>query len=273
MIKLPFSDTLGETFRFFFANLPLFFHLVTIPWIISVSIRVIGNLALPDDEAMLAALIEKLADIVPTTMFMVAWMRVVLLGPNNGDRLPGLGWSGRETAFLIHLVQVAGVTFALMATFMLMLGGLDPTALRTGTDPEAVKRQALAAPLAAGIITSFILALRVSWGLAATTVDIPFSPRLSWTYGRGNGWTIIGILFLVGFVGAIVSLIVLVIAGGVVKGIFGAGMGAAVVAWTVGILAAYGSNALTATAQAVIFRRLLAWREGKALPAPVEAQS
>ena len=45
-------------------------------------------------------------------------------------------------------------------------------------------------------MVSMLLALRVSYGLAATAVDVPFSPRLSWAYGRGNGWTIIGALFL-----------------------------------------------------------------------------
>ena len=33
MTKLPFGEVLSESFSFFFANLRLFFHLVTIPWI------------------------------------------------------------------------------------------------------------------------------------------------------------------------------------------------------------------------------------------------
>ena len=45
--------------------------------------------------------------------------RVVLLGPERVERLPGLGWSARETAFLLHLIKVAGVTFVLIAAFML----------------------------------------------------------------------------------------------------------------------------------------------------------
>ena len=52
---------------------------------------------------------------------------------------------------------------------------------------------------------SALLALRVSYGLAATAVDVPFSPRLSWAYGRGNGWTIIGMLFLIFFAGAVAT--------------------------------------------------------------------
>lgn len=266
MIPLAFGDVVSESFRFFFANLRLFFHLVTIPWILSIAIRVIGSLVMPDDDIVFGALIEKTLDVLPTTMFMVAWLRVTLLGSQRLDRLPGLGWSPRETAFLVHLVQVAGITFALMATMMLMLGTLDPQTLRAGTDPDVARRQALAAPLAAGVVTSFVLALRVSWGLAGTAVDVPFSPRLSWAYGRGNGWTIIGILFLLGFTGAVVATIVMLVVASVMRGIFGPGLGVATVGWTAAILASYAGNAVMATAQAIIFRNLLAWREGKPLP-------
>jgi hypothetical protein len=266
MIKLAFGDVISESFRFFFGNLRLFFHLVTIPWTLSVAIRVFGSLVMSDDETILAALVEKTVDILPVSIFLVAWMRVTLLGSQRLDRLPGTGWSARETAFLVHLVQVAGVTFALMATMMLMLGSLDPQALRTGIDPEVAQRQALAAPLAAGVIVSFLLALRVSWGLAGTAVDVPFSPRLSWAYGRGNGWTIVGILFLLGFTGAVVSTIVMLLVASIMRGIFGPGLGVATVGWTAAILASYAGNAVTATAQAIIFRNLLAWREGKPLP-------
>ena len=42
VVKLQFSEVLTESFGFFFANLRLFFHIVTIPWIISLAIRIIG---------------------------------------------------------------------------------------------------------------------------------------------------------------------------------------------------------------------------------------
>ena len=36
------GEVLAEGFGFFFANTRLFFHLVTIPWIMSIAIRAIG---------------------------------------------------------------------------------------------------------------------------------------------------------------------------------------------------------------------------------------
>ena len=41
--KLSFSAILSQSFRFFFANLRIFFHLVTIPWILSLVLRIGGS--------------------------------------------------------------------------------------------------------------------------------------------------------------------------------------------------------------------------------------
>jgi hypothetical protein len=269
--RLSFGEVLSESFGFFFANIRLFFHLVTIPWIASIVIRVAGGLLAV--ESAVAALVEKAVDVLPTVMFVVAWQRVVLLGPERVDRLPGLGWSPRESAYLGHLLKVAGMTFLLMAVFMITVWPIEPGSLRPGAaiDPETARRYALAGPLAFGFIISLLLALRVSFGLAATAVDVPFSPRLSWAYSRDNAWPIIGALFLVYFGGAFVTAVVALLTHGVMRGVFGAREAAAVVSSTVAILVAYGTIAMTATVQAVVFRRLLAWREGAALPAPSQS--
>ena len=265
-MRLSLSQVLSESFGFFFANLRLFFDLVTIPWIMSIAIRMIGGLM--SIESPLGAMIEKAVDVVPTAMFVVAWQRVVLLGPHRIDRLPGLGWSSRETAWLVHLLKVAGMTFVLMAVFMMTVGPMDPRALQAGAaiDPDMARRYALAGPLAFGFIVSMLLALRVSYGLAATAVGVPFSPRFSWAHSRGNAWPIIGTLFVVYFGGAFVTALIALLTHGVMRGVLQADEAAAVVSWAVAILASYGVIALTATVQAVIFRRLFAWREGVGLP-------
>jgi hypothetical protein len=108
--------------------------------------------------------------------------------------------------------------------------------------------------------------LRVSFGLAATAVDVPFSPRLSWAYSRGNSWTIIAALFLSFFLSALVTAMSMLIVYGLLLGLFSAPQGAAIAAWTVAILVSYAGAGLVATVQAVIFRKLLDWREGKPLP-------
>ena len=210
-------------------------------------------------------LVEWAIDVIPTTMFMVGWMRLVLLGPQRIERLPGLGWSRRETAFLVHLIQVAGITFVLIAAFTLTLGTIDITMLgKVQPDPEAMRREAMAAPLGTGFIASAVLALRVSFGLAASAVDVAWSPRRSWAYGRGNSWPIIASLFLIMVAGAFAKSVAVIVPLALMRDL-GADTAAAVVTWTIAILVSYAGAALVATAQAVIFRRLTQWREGVTL--------
>jgi hypothetical protein len=266
-VKLGFGEVLSESFEFFFTRLRLFFHLVTVPWIISLLLRIAG--AAVTEESLPIVLAEKALDVIPTVMFMVAWIRVVLLGPGRVDRLPGLAWSARETAFLAHLLKVAGITFLLIAAFTLTVGTIDPAALGGGPiDPELARREALAAPLGTGFIVSALLALRVSFGLAASAIDVPFTPRHSWAYSRGSAWTIIGALFVIFFASAVATAIGALVPFAVLRGLLGTDIAAAVVTWTVAILISYAGTAIAATAQAIIFRRLTAWRDGVPLAPP-----
>lgn len=259
-MRLSVGEILAESFAFFFSRLRLFFHLVTVPWILSLLLRVaLGALAEP---TLMSSLVEKAIDVIPTTMFAVAWMRVVLLGPERIDRPPGLAWSPRETAFLVHLLKVAGITFVLLMAMLLVVGPIDPMTLGRGAaDAEAAQRESMATPLGAGFIASFLLALRVSFGLAASAVDLPWSPRRSWAYGRGNSWPIIASLFLVLLAGSAANAVAIVVPLSLIHRL-GAETAATIVTWTIAILVSYGGTALLVTALAVIFRRLTKWREG-----------
>jgi hypothetical protein len=260
-MRLTVAEILTDSFGFFFARLALFFHLVTLPWILSLLLK-IATWALGGMDDLVSALAEKAVDVIPAVMFSVAWMRVVLLGPRRVERLPGLGWSARETAFLVHLVKVAGITFLLLAGVLLVVGPFDPAMLgRTPADPEAMRREAMATPLAVGLIVSFLLALRVSFGLAATAVDLVWSPRRSWTWGRGNAWPIIASLFVVVLAGQLATAVAIIVPLSLARS-FGADTAAAIVTWTLAILVSYAGTALLATTQAMIFRRLTKWREG-----------
>lgn len=259
-MRLSVGEILSESFGFFFARLGLFFHLVTIPWILSLLLRVAVSSV--TEPTIMSGLVEKALDVIPTTMFVVAWIRVVLLGSQRVDRLPGLGWSARETVFVGHLLQVAGITFVLLAGMFLVIGPIDPMMLGRGpADAETARREAMATPLGAGFIASFLLALRVSFGLAASAVDLPWSPRRSWAYGRGNSWPIIASLFLILLAGSVANAIAIVVPLALTHRL-GADGAAMIVTWTVSTLVSYGGTALLVTALAVIFRRLTKWREG-----------
>ena len=182
-MRLRVVEILSESFSFFFSRLSVFFHLVTIPWILSLVLRIAADAM--SERSLSLVLAEKAIDVIPTVMFVVPWMRLVLLGPGRVERLPGLGWSQRETAFLAHLVKIAGIPFVLIAAFTLIVGTTDPATIgKPVADPDAVRREALAAPLGVGFIVSALLALRVSFGLSA---DVSVSPtRLGALFGVGS---------------------------------------------------------------------------------------
>lgn len=264
MSKLSFGEVLSRSFGIVFANLRTFFHLVTIPWIVSLVLRIGG--AMLDEESLVVVLVEKAIDVVPTIMFMVAWMRFVLLGPARVGALPGTRWTARETAFLAYLAKIAGITFLLLAAFAITAGTIDPAMLggEGGVDPELARREAMAAPFGTGFMVSALLALRVSFGLAATALDLPATPRQSWVASRGNAWKIIAILFVIFLTSAVATMVVALVLLNVARAT-GAGTGAAILVWTAAILVSYGGAAVAATAQALIFRALTGWRDGAPL--------
>ena len=61
-VKLSFGGLVAQSFSFVLANFGLFFHLVTIPWIASLAIRLLGSLMTRD--SLIPVLIEKAADMV-----------------------------------------------------------------------------------------------------------------------------------------------------------------------------------------------------------------
>jgi hypothetical protein len=87
-MRLSFVQVVSESFAFFFSRLGLFFHLVTIPWILSLALRIAADSV--SDRSLGVVLVEKVVDVIPTVMFIVPWMRLVLLGPGRIERLPGL---------------------------------------------------------------------------------------------------------------------------------------------------------------------------------------
>jgi len=75
------------------------------------------------------------------------------------------------------------------------------------------------------------------------------------------------VLFLIFFSSALVTTVATLVVLSLARGVLGAGESAAVITWTAAILVSYAGTAVAATAQALIFRDLLGWREGTPLRA------
>lgn len=235
-----------------------FLDLATVPLLISLALQVLLRLLVEDDlhprdmARRIEPLLIKLADIaVPTTMFLVGWHRLVLLGPGGVGRLPGFGWGALETGFLLHLTAILGPMLAILA--FVYASGADSGLLRAGA--------------AFGVVAA-VIALRVSFGLSARALGVPWSIAASWRYGAGSGFAIVGATAAVGVVGSIAALLVLVLFGGLLRTISDGGVGFQAAMATVFSLATYAAAAALATAQAVVFRELVRFRPGAPLAPP-----
>jgi hypothetical protein len=168
----------------------LFFHLVTLPWILSLASHAVACGA---ERADLVSGVEKALDVVPTAMFVVAGMRVVCSGPSG--RSPARGWlvGARDGVSDPSAERSAGMTFLLLAALFLVGRPLDPSMIgRRPADPEAAPRgDGDPARPARLLVSAFLLALRVA--SACASGRRPRRGRRAVVgLGRGNGWPIIG---------------------------------------------------------------------------------
>jgi hypothetical protein len=264
--RLVFSDLITEAFSRVTGNVRPLLDIVLVPTIISVGLQLCGRWLTGERMEPLEAMAIKLADFVPTTMFAVAWYRLVLLGPGSVGGTPGFGWTARERGYLWQLLLIAAIPIVLHAFFwILMPWPVDMQA--TGPLPPGVEA---AMPLGFAFTATAIIALRLSFGLVAPSVDLAWTPRLSWRYGKGNGATILFSLLLMMVIGLIVKAVSTAVLLAVALSIFGGPLSVgpwllvSVVAETI----AYVSIAPLVTVQALIFRALTGWAPGGPLRQP-----
>ena len=121
-----------------------------------------------------------------------------------------------------------------------------------------------AMPLGFGFTVTAIIALRLSFGLVAPSVDVAWSPHLSWRYGKGNGTTILFSLLLLMVIGIIVKAISTAILLAVALGIFGGplSLGPWLIVSFLAETIAYITVAPLVTVQALIFRSVTGWAPG-----------
>jgi hypothetical protein len=256
--RLVFSDLITEAFSRVTGNMRTLVDIALIPTIISVGLQLCGRWLAGDQMGPLEAMAVKLADFVPTTMFAVAWYRLVLLGPGSVGARPGFGWTARERGYLWQLLLIAAIPIVLHAFFWVMMPW--PVEMPGPGEPLPPGVEA-AMPLGFGFTVTAIIALRLSFGLVAPSVDVAWTPHLSWRYGKGNGATILFSLLLMIVVGVIVKAISMAVLLALALGMFGGplSLGPWLVVSLLAETIAYVMIAPLVTVQALIFRSLTGW--------------
>jgi hypothetical protein len=264
--RLVFSDLIAEAFRHVTGNLRALLDIALVPTIISVGLAMAGRLLSGDRMEPLEAMAVKLFDFIPTAMFAVAWYRLVLLGPGAVSGTPGFGWTARERGYLRQLLLIAAVPIILHALFWIVM----PWPMEmpgAGPLPPDVES---AMPLGLAFTVTAIIALRLSFGLVAPSVDLSWTPHLSWRYGKGNGPTILFALLLLMVIGLMVKAMATAILLAIALGLFGGplSLGPWLLVTVVAETIAYVAIAPLVTVQALIFRALTGWSPGSPLRQP-----
>lgn len=264
--RLIFSDLIADAFRVVTGQMRALLDIALVPTVLSTVLALLGRWLSGDRVEPLEAMAVKLVDFVPTAMFAVAWYRLVLLGPGAVSGMPGFGWTARERGYLGQLLLISAIPIILHGLFWIIMPwpmeGLSP-----GTLPPGVET---AMPVGLAFTVTAIIALRLSFGLVAPSVDLAWSPHLSWRYGKGNGPTILFALLLLMVIGLIVKTMAAAILVALLGSLFGVPL--SVGPWLLLTLltetVAYISIAPLVTVQALIFRALTGWAPGGPLRQP-----
>lgn len=277
MNRVVFGEAVSETFGRFFGSLRPFYDLVTVPAILSLAIHLAAMALFGREDFALARITVTLLDLVPGTMFAVAWLRHLLLGPAGVAGPPGLAWTARETGSLLFFAWIAAVPGALFGLGLLQLGATDPAQLMArvstpGKPPSPEDMELIETYIAYSMMAmaAALVTLRVAYGAAARALDLPWTPRDAWAYGRGSGSAIMATMILVsiaatmatGFAGLVAIVAVDALPGD------GFGLGSRLVVTTATVYLSYAAQALMLTAVAELFVRTTGFQPGRALRPP-----
>jgi hypothetical protein len=274
--RLIFSNLISDAFRVVTGHPRALLDIALVPTVISVALSLAGRLLSGDRLDLMEAMIVRLADFVPTAMFAVAWYRLVLLGPQAVAGTPGLGWTPRERGYLGQFLSIAAIPIVLYALFAMMMPWPMPMPAPGAPLPPGVEA---AMPLGLAFTVTAIIALRLSFGLVAPSVDLGWTPNLSWRYGKGNGATILFSLLLMMVIGMVVKVMISAVLLGIIGSLFGAvdtasgqRLPLSIGPWLLLAVAvetvAYVTIAPLITVQALIFRAVTGFAPGGPLRQP-----
>ena len=129
----------------------------------------------PQDPAEPSMFIASILNLIPATMFDVAWLRR-LLGADAGDPLLPYRWGRRQMGYLIRFALLILLLVFPVMFFAIMVGQL--------------LGNAVVIIMVAGAIGGFYVFLRLSMILVSQALDRPCDPRTSWSATQGGAFRV-----------------------------------------------------------------------------------
>ena len=255
--RLPIGQTVAAAYCAVFGHLPAFARAALVPYLISLALWVLVLLAAgtPVVPRLLILL-----EVVPATLFAVAWHRRVLLGPGAGAPAFRPSWEARHWLFLAYSL---GVTVIVYVVILL----IPPAVALIFGFLHAGQGAAMAL---SGLVTFLVLFLlvfyfwiRFAFVFAAVAVDENYGLHHAWRHSKGHAPRLMAALVLAALPLMLLSMLV----GAVGAGLMGRTL------WTGGLWAVqaalyYLMLGLTVSVISIAFRTCAGWVPRQPGPSP-----
>ncbi len=213
--KLSFGEMVPGAFRLFWYHRKEWLRVAVVPVVASMVLSLIGLWVADENISVFSEIVLSLLSFVPTILFSVGWLRLVLLG--SSSIAPGLlfHWTRRETRFFALYLTLAFGAMALVAPFILLgyFAGMEvSTPAPTGDPSQSIALAALIVPIGWGVVIGLAyVATRLSLAFPAVALDRTYGLARSWRDTKGNGMKFLAIVMATGFACALTLIPLLIL--------------------------------------------------------------
>jgi hypothetical protein len=207
---LPIGKIILESFWVAYQQRRTFARAIFIPFI-ALTIFSIGQRRFGFDGELFSSLLQGnagtalLSEGLQSILFAliaVPCHRIVLLGPNSVPAKVHLGWSNRETRFVIWLILFNLTLRLAWFAFVLPIGFVIGNAAQFVAVFDPVTASYLisySGPLGALLLVYYIYA-RLSLVFPSIAIDAPQTLPAAWSLSRGNGWRLVAMMTIFYFI-------------------------------------------------------------------------
>ena len=250
--RLPIGKTAAAAYRAVFGQFPALARAAFVPYLISLALWALGLLAA--GTPFLPRLLS-LLEVVPATLFAVAWHRQILLGPGAGAPALRPSWKTRHWLFLAYSLAVTAFGYVVV-----ML--IQPVAGRAiGLFFGFLHADQGAAMALSGLVTFLVLfplmfyfGVRFSFIFPAVAVDERYAPRHAWRHTKGHVLRLMATFVLAALPLVLLSMLVVAVGAGLVGK-----TPRAVGLWAVWTALSYLMIGLTVSVLSIAFRTCTGW--------------
>ena len=250
--RMPIGKTAAAAYRAVFGHLPALARAAFVPYLISLALWALGQ---PAARTTFLPHLLNLIEVVPATLFAVAWHRQILLGSVAGAPALRPSWETRHWLFLAYSLAVTASVYVVLALIQpavsnaigLFLGFL-----------HADKGAAMALSGLVKFLVLFPLMfyfwIRFSFVFPAVAVDERYGLRHAWRHTKGHVLRLITTFVLAALPLVLLSMLVEAVDAGLMGKIPRAGG-----LWAVWTALYYLMIGLTVSVLSIAFRACTGW--------------